>query len=129
MKDKAILLAECVAALWKLGSREGDTMPDTNGIIDKAIEAVYREIPDLEKLSFSNTSVGRRCLNWPEAAVWQQELGIVEIDGTTYTEIKVLIDGQQAYEILYGQSLSKGQRRRLADQFCRMIQRGRVNLS
>jgi 5-methylthioribose kinase len=61
MKEIVVHLADCVAALWKQGSK-GESLPDINGIVDKAIEQIYREIPDLRELTFSNTSIGRRCL-------------------------------------------------------------------
>jgi hypothetical protein len=54
-----------------------------------------------------------------------QYSGAAEVDGATYTRLKVLIGADEAYRILYELGLSKGQRRRLSDQFYRTIESGR----
>lgn len=130
MSVVAVHLAECVAALWRLGPKGHESIPDVYGIIDKAIEQVCREIPALrQKITFSNTGVGRRCLDWPEAASFLQASGMAEVDGTTFTALTIKISPSDAYQILRDHNLSKGQRKRLSDQFHRWIERGRKTIT
>lgn len=91
--------AELLAALWKLGA-DDEMMPTSHGILDRALEAVASDLPpELGELTFSTTSVGRRCYELPDILLAAQEAMLTSEPNPTYLSTVVTLSDEQAKEL------------------------------
>lgn len=101
--------AELLAALWKLGADEV-MMPTSHGLLDRALEALSSELPpELAELSFSTTSVGRRCYELPDILLAAQEAMLTSEPNPTYLSTVVTLSPEQAKElaVMHGVGIRK----------------------
>ena len=117
-------VAECIAALWRLGPGGERTLFDAGGIVDQALEAIAPQLPAVvrEQLSFYKGLVNRRCSQWPTMVAWLEETGMAERDGTTFTKLRVTLSREQADELLFSQSFTACQRQNLPVTFYKAVQ-------
>jgi len=111
--------AELLAALWKLGAGD-DMMPTSHGILDRALETLKSDLPvELSELTFSTTSVGRRCYELPDILLAAQEAMLTSEPNPTYLSTVVTLSPEQARElaVIHGVGIRKASEigRRLAD--------------
>jgi hypothetical protein len=93
--------AALIAALWKLGGGSA-RMPTSHGILDRALEACWAELPEFLKtrLSFGLTAVGRRCYELPDILLAAQEALITSEPNPTYLATDVNLDESEARQIV-----------------------------
>ena len=123
MNNIHILLAEVVASLWKLAAEENEPLLLGLGVIDRTLEKFQTNLPEPlnTELAFSATSVGLRCLDWPEAELYLQESMLAEIDGSTFTKMRIRMDDDDAVQFLLSVGLSSSQRFSLAAIFYGLV--------
>jgi hypothetical protein len=120
MVDIDFALAEFVAALWAIGPGSDETLSAGGGVVDRALYDIHNELPSIIvcKLSFSIGSVGRCCHQWPQAENVMRYSLMAEIDGNTFTRLRVLLEKGFAHQVLLGEyKLAAQVRRNLAEKF------------
>jgi hypothetical protein len=105
MADR-IEIAELLTALWRLGA-PGERMPTSHGILDRALHSVWDRLPPQlrEALTFSNTSVGLRCLELPAILLSAQEALLTSEPNPTYLSTDVILEEDAARQIVVGASI------------------------
>jgi hypothetical protein len=101
--------AELLAALWKLGAGD-EMMPTSHGILDRALETLKSDLPpELGELTFSTTSVGRRCYELPDILLAAQEAMLTSEPNPTYLSTVVTLSPEQAKElaVMHGVGIRK----------------------
>lgn len=98
--------AELLVAIWRLGA--GDRpMPGTEGVLDRALEACAARLPfPLGGMSFSTTSVGRRCLELPQVLLVAQQMMLIDAIAPAYRDYVVRMGEEDARVIVVAQGMS-----------------------
>lgn len=107
-------IAELLTALWCLGAPK-EPMPSSHGILDRALFALRDQLPGslVGDLTFSNSSVGLRCLELPTILLAAQEALLTSEPNPTYISTQVTLDNDHARQIAVGAGLSTSEARRL----------------
>ncbi|MBL0951115.1 MAG: hypothetical protein IBJ08_10595 [Pseudomonas sp.] len=107
-------IAELLTALWRLGAPD-ERMPSSHGILDRALFELREVLPDtlVHGLTFSNSSVGLRCLQLPSILLAAQEALLTSEPNPTYLSTQVTLDDDLARQIAVGAGLSTSEARRL----------------
>lgn len=109
--------AEFIAALWKLGADQEhqERMPTSHGILDRALESVRNRLPKeyRDGLTFSMTSVGRRCLELPDILLAAQDALLTSEPNPTYLTTEVILSEGSARQIVVRNGLSTSEAREL----------------
>lgn len=106
--------AELIVALWKLGA-DGERMPTSHGILDRALEAVLPSLPVAyrEGLTFGMTSVGKRCFDLPDILLAAQDALLTSEPNPTYLTTEITLSEGSARQIVVRNGLSTEQAREL----------------
>ena len=107
--------AKLLTSLWLLGGERLIRMPTSHGILDRALLALQARLPEplRSSLTFSNTSVGLRCLELPAILLAAQEALLTSEPNPTYLATDVMLDEDGARQIVLGADLSTRQAREL----------------
>ncbi len=106
--------AELIAALWKLGA-DGERMPTSHGILDRALEGVQPSLPQAyrEGLTFGMTSVGLRCFELPDILLAAQDALLTSEPNPTYLATEVTLSEGSARQIVVRNGLSTAKAREI----------------
>lgn len=107
--------AFALCAIWRLGAPENMPMPiSSQGLLDRALERSQNDLPQiLQKLTFSDGSAGRRCLELPDIILAAEDVCALEINGRDFTTARVPFDELLARGILIDNGLSTADGRRM----------------
>lgn len=100
-------IAELLTALWRLGAPD-ERMPTSHGILDRALHELRNDLPKglVGDLTFSNTSVGLRCLQLPTILLAAQEALLTSEPNPTYLSTEITLDEDLARQIAVGAGLT-----------------------
>lgn len=98
-------IAEALASSWRLGDETDAMMPLGGGLLDRAVE-LLREVPYFGDLTFSDTAVGRRCLEMPDILLAAQEIMLIEAVSPAFTHAAVKLDTVSARMMAVGLGMS-----------------------
>lgn len=109
-------VAELLTALWRLGGSE-ERMPSSHGILDRALYELRDSLPQslVGELTFSESSVGLRCLQLPTILLAAQEALLTSEPNPTYLSTQVTLDDDSARQIVVGADLSTRDARRIGE--------------
>lgn len=98
IKPISVRLAETLAVAWVLGG--SGHIPLSGGRLDRALKRTAESglLGDMH-LSFSDTSVGLRCLDLDEAILWGQGTMVFEIDGSSFSSVRPTLDEDLAHQL------------------------------
>lgn len=109
-------IAELLTALWRLGGSE-ERMPSSHGILDRALYDLRDSLPPslVGDLTFSESSVGLRCLQLPTILLAAQEALLTSEPNPTYLSTQVTLDNDSARQIVVGAGLSTRKARMMGE--------------
>ena len=122
-------IAELLTALWKLGA-DGDLMPTSHGILDRALQAVFDDLPEemRQSLTFGVTSVGLRCYELPSILLAAQETMLTSEPNPTYLSTIVTLDEDIARQIAVSHNVSTDKARSIGQSLKAAVDRVRQEL-
>ncbi|ARM91054.1 hypothetical protein RHEC894_PC00019 (plasmid) [Rhizobium sp. CIAT894] len=119
--------AELLAALWLLGA-EGERLPTSHGILDKALKECMAVLPSAlsASLSFGVTGVGLRCYELPDILLAAQEALLTTEPNPTYLSSLVTLDEDSARQIVLSYGLSTSKAREIGESLLASVKRTRA---
>ena len=94
-------IANFLIASWRLATA-GDKLPTSHGILDRALERVQSDLPSRfrHELTFSDTPIGRLCVQLPDILRAAQESYLTSDPNPTYKTAQVKIQPTTAMSLL-----------------------------
>ena len=119
--------AELLTALWLLGA-EGERLPTSHGILDKALKECMAVLPPAlsASLSFGVTGVGLRCYELPDILLAAQEALLTTEPNPTYLSSLVTLDEDSARQIVLSHGLSTSKAREIGESLLAAVKRTRT---
>jgi len=107
--------AELLAALWRLGAPGEQLLPNSHGILDKALQQTLDDLPEKlrEALTFRVSSVGLRSYELPDILLAAQEANLTSEPNYTYLTTVVKLDDDAAGQIALANGLSTARAREI----------------
>lgn len=101
--SNAFKLAEFLISAWKIGARDGDKIPTSHGVLDRALFDLKDDLPEQfrDNLTFGTTRVGDRCYELPEILYAAQANLLTSEPNPTYTTTQLQIGNEVAYGLLF----------------------------
>lgn len=99
--------AEALAALWRLGGDSEAEIPLSGGGLDRALEQLSDCLePLMGELSFSNTAVGRRCLDLPAIIFAGQDAMVIEVRAPRFVSATACIGRDSARQAVVSHGIT-----------------------
>lgn len=117
--------AELLTALWKLGAPEGQMLPTSHGVLDKALHETLSDLPSELKdaLTFRVSGVGLRSYELPDILLAAQEALLTSEPNYTYRKTEVTVDPDTAGQIVLSHGISTAQARTIGAKIAAAVSR------
>ena len=109
-------LARLLICSWTLGETEGQDLPTSHGILDRALQLAREEgiFPEWAwtELHFADSRVGLQCVELPDILDWAQTAELTEVPNPSYRRTRIKIDQVTARRLLANLRVSEEEARR-----------------
>jgi len=118
-------LAELLVVAWKL-SDNGDRIPTSHGILDKALKAIHESsaMPEWARdlLHFSSSRVGLQCIELPDILEWAQRSQLTSAPNPSYETVQIQISSMVAESFFEDLNVDREQLRQFGIELADAIQ-------
>ena len=113
--QRALDTIELLIASWILGGDDGNRMPASHGILDRALKIAVDQgaFPPWfrDELHFVDSRVGLQCVELPELLDWAQRALLTTAPNPSYHWAQVQVSSKAARQILSDLDIDEGEAR------------------